>query len=344
MDFSLTDEQERLAAAARRYLDAEPADEWATITRLGWMAGDLDAVAQAVVAEETGYALSPIPWLVTVGLAGPSLHAAGRAESLPGPTTLAWQEPGVHSILDAAGPVACRAERRGGGWVLTGRKVGVPQGATVDAVVVVADAGAGPALFHVHSAHYRTAVRSLSTMDPTRDLAEISFDSTPANALTPAERTTEILRATWRLAHTLLAAEAVGVARRALDLAVGHACNRVQFGRPIGAYQAIAHPLAEVYCDIEFARSLYRRAAWCVSTGAAEVDEAVRCAALAARDAARTATETAGQTLGALGFTWEHPLHRWYRRALWISSFDTSSRRLRADLADRLLAGQPQSR
>jgi alkylation response protein AidB-like acyl-CoA dehydrogenase len=134
------------------------------------------------------------------------------------------------------------------------------------------------------------------------------------------------------------AAEALGVAQRALDLGVDHAKTRMQFGKPIGTYQAVSHPLAQTYTDVELARSLVYRAAWCV----AEEDESAKVAAASAKafttEAAVTACERSIQVHGGIGFTWEHPLHRFYKRALWLEGFGTRPPELRLEVANALLA------
>jgi alkylation response protein AidB-like acyl-CoA dehydrogenase len=134
-----------------------------------------------------------------------------------------------------------------------------------------------------------------------------------------------------------LALEAAGIARRALELGVEHAKTRKQFGRPIGVYQAVSHPLADTYVDTELARSIAYWAAWCV----AEDDEQAPIAAAAAKsyagDIAVVACERAIQVLGGIGFTWEHVLHRYYKRALWIQARGGYPRELRAKVAAWLL-------
>jgi alkylation response protein AidB-like acyl-CoA dehydrogenase len=134
-----------------------------------------------------------------------------------------------------------------------------------------------------------------------------------------------------------LALESAGIAQRALELGVEHAKTREQFGRPIGVYQAVSHPLATTYVESELARSLAYWAAWCV----AERDEQLPVAAAAAKsfagDVAVAACERAIQVLGGIGFTWEHPLHTYYKRALWIQAYGGYSREQRAKVAAWLL-------
>jgi alkylation response protein AidB-like acyl-CoA dehydrogenase len=159
---------------------------------------------------------------------------------------------------------------------------------------------------------------TIETVDPTRPLKRMPNGESPR------------LRAA-------MAAEAVGVAQRALDLGIEHAKTRMQFGKPIGTYQAVSHPLAQTYTDVELARSLAYWAAWCI----AEEDEQAAVAAAAAKafatEAAVAACERSIQVHGGIGFTWEHVLHRYYKRALWLEGFGKRPSELRVEVADALL-------
>ena len=136
---------------------------------------------------------------------------------------------------------------------------------------------------------------------------------------------------------TALALEAVGISQKALDLGVAYAKDREQFGRKIGVYQAVSHALADTYVETELARSLAYWAAWSV----AEDDEQATIAAAAAKayasDAAVAACERSIQVHGGIGFTWEHALHEYYKRALWIQAYDGYPRKQRAKIAAWLL-------
>jgi alkylation response protein AidB-like acyl-CoA dehydrogenase len=138
-----------------------------------------------------------------------------------------------------------------------------------------------------------------------------------------------------RLASVAL--EAAGIAQRALELAVEHAKTREQFGRPIGVYEAVSHPLANTYVESELARSLAYWAAWCVSERDKQTEIAVVAAKSYAGDVAVAACERAIQVLGGIGFTWEHPLHTYYKRALWIQAYGGYPREQRAKIAAWLL-------
>jgi hypothetical protein len=134
-----------------------------------------------------------------------------------------------------------------------------------------------------------------------------------------------------------LAMEAVGIGKKALELAVEYAKDREQFGRKIGVYQAVSHQLADTFVETELARSIAYWAAWCV----AEKDEQAPIATAAAKsyaaDAAVAACERSIQVHGGIGFTWEHVLHKYYKRALWIQAYGGHARVQRAKIAAWLL-------
>jgi alkylation response protein AidB-like acyl-CoA dehydrogenase len=130
-----------------------------------------------------------------------------------------------------------------------------------------------------------------------------------------------------------LALEAAGIAQRVLDLGVEQAKTREQFGRKIGVYQAVSHPLANTYVEAELSRSLAYWAAWCVAENDEQAPIAVAAAKSYAGDAAVAACERVIQVLGGIGFTWEHVLHTYYKRALWIQAHGGYSREQRAKIA-----------
>ncbi|MFI5834194.1 acyl-CoA dehydrogenase family protein [Micromonospora sp. NPDC051300] len=346
MDFALTGEQEALRDTAAKYLaDGRAAGDtdrtWADVIGLGWLDPELGTVELALLAEQLGHARSPLPWWSTVGLAGPALRAAGREPRRP--ATLAWAEesgPGTLAALLAPnrpGPVGCTVAADG---TLRGRKVAVPHAAEAADLVVAVAGPDGVALRLVDASALRPAPTDAGPagLEPTRPAATVDLSGLASTPLVAADAGRDVLAATRRRTLTLLAAEAVGVAARALSWAVGYAGARTQFGRPIGANQAVAHPLADLYGQVETARSLAYRAAWSVDAEPGPVaDRAVAAAAVAGREAATTACETAIQTYGGSGFTWDQPLHHWYRRAWWLATFDGTVADLRTELAASLL-------
>jgi Acyl-CoA dehydrogenase, C-terminal domain len=135
-----------------------------------------------------------------------------------------------------------------------------------------------------------------------------------------------------------LALEAVGLGSKALELALAYVSDREQFGRKIGSYQAISHSLVDGYVAVELARSLAYWAAWCVAVDDEQVDAAVAAAKSQAAEAAVLACEKSIQAHGGIGFTWEHPLHRYYKRALWLEGALGYGREQRAEIARYLLS------
>jgi len=156
----------------------------------------------------------------------------------------------------------------------------------------------------------------LATLDPTR----------PLKSLDPPEESPRLRAA--------MAAEALGVAQRALDLGVEHAKTRVQFGKPIGTYPAVSHPLAQTYTDVEPARSLVYWAAWCVAEENEHAPLAAAAAKAFATEAAVAACERSIQVHGGIGFTWEHPAHLYLKRAKSASIALGSPARHRRRLAE----------
>jgi acyl-CoA dehydrogenase len=362
VDFAYTAEQELLRDTARRYLaDRYPTDTlaaladgpvgfdpgaWPVLTRQGWLDAELTGVELGILAERSGYALLPAPWWSTVALARP---AAGA--DLAGPATLAWVDedhPG-DGLAGAAWHSTTRAEPAGGGWRLHGVKTSVPDAAAATAIVVTAAGPTGVGLYLVDPA--AAEITELSTLDGLRRSYRVALAGAPATELVAAEHTPHTLTAVRRRALALLAGEAVGVAQRAFDTAVDYAKVRTQFDRPIGGYQAVAHRIADSYAELELARSLAYRAAWALDGGAATDANAADAnaadanaadvAAVAARRAAVRAAEDAIQVTGGIGVTWEYPLHRWYRRALWLAAFDGGAGVELADLAARILDEPP---
>jgi alkylation response protein AidB-like acyl-CoA dehydrogenase len=134
-----------------------------------------------------------------------------------------------------------------------------------------------------------------------------------------------------------LSLEAVGIASKALELALDHAKTREQFGKPIGTYQAVSHQLSDTYVETELARSLAYWAAWCVAEGDEQADVACAAAKVYCGDAAVAACERSIQIHGGIGFTWEHVLHVYYKRALWIQAYGGYPSKHRATIAAFLL-------
>ncbi len=362
MDFSFTPEQEMLRRQARAFLEERFAAErvaqlaesargwdaasWQELARLGWTGASipedrggtgLGFLEEAILFEELGRSLYPGPYFSTVALALPALACA--PELLPKVAagelvaTLAWAEPSCRVSLQDTSAVATAARRDAGRWRLAGEKHLVPDAGIADHFVVVARTADGVGLFLVARNGERPAVRVPETADATRRLGRITFAGEAATLLAPPPLAGELLARIRLRALAALALEAVGIADRALAFAVAHAKTRQQFGKPIGAYQAVSHKLADAYVETELARSLAYWAACCLAVGDDEAPRAAVAAKAYAAEAAVAVCERAIQVHGGMGFTWEHVLHRYYKRALWIEAFEASGAALRAEVA-----------
>jgi len=347
MDFAFSEEQEQLRAAARDYLtDRYPAarivsladsdagwdpSSWRELADLGWLDPDLGMLEHAVLAEETGNTLLPAPWWAGIGLAWPLLDDELRKAISAGErsATVAWAEPGGPATLDAAAWGSATSADSGG--ALTGTKLVVPDLTSVSDVVVVAADG----LYAVDLVANPDVVGARSTMDRTRRLGELHLAGTPARKLDVPLDAVAIAK---RQALALLACESVGIAQRALDLAAEHAKERQQFGRVIGTYQGVSHRVSNTFVAVQLARSMAYWAAWAVSADDPEADLAVAGAKVSAGEGAVFACEQSIQVHGGIGFTWEHILHRYYKRAQWNNGFEGTGRVHRAVIADRVLA------
>ncbi|MHB8341825.1 MAG: acyl-CoA dehydrogenase family protein [Mycobacteriales bacterium] len=334
MDFAFSEEQQMLRAAARAWLAdryplervSEVADSpagwepqaWEELVGLGWLDPALGVLDTAVLFEEAGYGLLPAPFFSTVALGIPSL--TGQV-----PATLAWAEEGAPRIGD---PVRTTA---GPGGRLTGRKVWVPDLGPARQIFVVATDG----IYSVDPGAAGAELILRSSLDGTRRLGELVLGDTPGERVADLE----VLTALRRRAVAAACCEAVGVAQRMLDLAVAHTGSREQFGRPIGSYQGVSHQVANMFVRVELARSLTYWAAWCVSADDAQADTALAGAMAAAGEAAVANSEAAIQVHGGIGFTWEAPLHRFYKRAQWLEAFDGGGRVQRGIVAAAVLAG-----
>ena len=162
--------------------------------------------------------------------------------------------------------------------------------------------------------------RVVETLDGTRRLGEVEIPEGAGRELAGGSEAAQVAERTRVRGLALLAAEAVGVAQAAVDLAVEHAKTREQFGKPIGSFQAVSHAIVDAFMGTELSRSL---AIWAAAAIDAEDDEAALAAETAKRFAAKAAVaacEKAIQVHGGMGFTWEHPLHRYYRRAEGIAA------------------------
>lgn len=279
-------------------------------------------VELAVVLEEMGRALLCAPYFATVALAANLLLHAGdeaaKKEYLPAIAsgdmiaTVAFSE--ESGRWDEAG-ITVPATRGGDGWTITGTKMFVLDGHTANLLLVAARTPAGVSLFAVDPAAPGVTRTPLATMDQTRKQARVEFAGTPARLIGEEGRGWEALSRMLDLAAVALANEQVGGAQKVLEMSVDYAKVRVQFGRPIGSFQAIKHKCADMLLEVESAKSAAYYAAWC----AAELnDELPVVASLAKSYCSEAYFHAAAENIqihGGIGFTWEHPAHLYFKRA-----------------------------
>jgi alkylation response protein AidB-like acyl-CoA dehydrogenase len=343
----VTDELTALAAAVRAAVTSRhPLDSgaaavtagsgsqgWSTlhdlgVTGLGICEGDGGSGGglreQAVALAEAAAILLPAPYLATVAAlpllpSGSALRqqvAAGRAR-----LTFAWaagDRPAA--LMDLAEAPALFTP---GTVTPTGAVTGAVTG-TARLVLDLRDATDVLVLTPQGVAHVCTTAPGVSaeprsTVDQTRSLDDLVLHAAPAELVLPATAVTAAVQQARRALRVGSAAEALGIAARCLELAVAHARTREAFGRPIGVHQAISHPLVEIYADVELTRSAVSWAAACCDADEERAEEAAASACLLATRTAVDAAERTIQVLGGVGFTWEHVVHRLYKRTLGLS-------------------------
>lgn len=260
-----------------------------------WGGGGAGVVEAAVVAEELGAALAPVPYL-SAAFAAKLLTDAGAEDQLPELCT------GERTYAVITTPVSATQDR------LTGTAAQVVDGPGATDLLVVTD----DALFHVDTAADGVTLDPVPTLDLTRQQADVRFDGVPARRVGAGVD----LAAATDVVVTLLAAELVGVARTMLDVAMSYAKERLQFGRPVGSFQAVKQRCADLLVELELARSVAEHAAWTHDHGGDDPALATSLAQVVATDAARAVTGGAIQVLGGVGFTWEHRAHLYYKRAV----------------------------
>jgi len=282
-----------------------------------------------VVFEELGAALAPVPMFSTMALVGSVLVTAGSTDATDElrARLATGGEAGTVVLSDIADPwrldghsATCHDDAMP---TVTGEAAFVVEGAAADVFVVPVRRGSGLALLSVDAGSEGLTLRPRETLDLTRGIAHVTFERTHATVLTDAPETAAGLRFGLDLAIILLAAEQVGLSQHRLDAAVEYAKSRIQFGRPIGSFQAVKHRLVDLLLEIELARSALHYALDAaqhrLDAGSEAADEDLRLPASIARsmcsDAAKLVTSETLHVFGGIGFTWEHDAHLYFRRA-----------------------------
>jgi alkylation response protein AidB-like acyl-CoA dehydrogenase len=311
MNFDLSEDQREIKRTAREFLaaryplakvraialDGEPDPHWDEIVELGW------------------------PGIAEFGTVELALVAEELGYSLaPSPLASTWAASLLHPGLEGRGTVAMWGDVSVQDGRLTGEKIAVPNADVADEIVVTA----GERLFAVSDA----AIEPAKALDSTRPLFTVRLDGTRAEELEPRP---------WAPVYVAAAAEAVGVAARVTEMTVAYAKERKQFGRAIGSYQAVSHACAELFLHTEGARSLTYWAAWTLDNDPDAAEAAAFSAKAYASDAAVNATRRALQLHGGIGFTWEHDLHLFLKRAESLAHAYGDARSHRERLAGLLL-------
>jgi alkylation response protein AidB-like acyl-CoA dehydrogenase len=302
-------------------------------------------IEQVIILEEMGRALLPAPYFSSAILAATALLESGDEavcrELLPGIAdgstiaTLAWVE--KLGAWDTAAQIDARATATTDGWSLTGHKTLVLDGTTASLVLVVAATPAGPSLFAVVPGAAGMTSRPLKTLDSTRAFGSIEFDGTPARLIGADGAADEVLERTLQIAGVALAAEQTGTAERCLEISVDYSKLRIQYGRPIGSFQALKHRFVDLLVEIETAKSAIYYAAAAAAAGDPELPLVASMAKASASDALVHAASEMIQFHGGIGFTWEHDAHLYFRRAKTTEQFLGSPQMHREVVAGLLL-------
>ena len=366
MYFDLTDEQQAIKSTAHDFLasrfksermreiaasdDGLDAAGWAEMAELGW-AGlalpeewggqGLGIVELAVLFEEMGYALAPSPLL--------SNTIAGLALSLCGSDDLrerylrplaAGEKRGTPALWDAGAPAtigdfSMEARADGDGVVLDGEKTLVMDAAGADFFLVATSDGKRHL---VESGADGVTVAAETGIDPTRRFSSVRFDGVRVAAADTLPGAGADYYPVFHRVCVALAAESTGIAQRTLEMAVEYAKDRQQFGRPIGAYQAVSHRCAQMLLETENARSAVYGAAWAADAEPETFPVAASMAKAYASDAAWRVSASSLQVHGGIGFTWEHDLHFFLKRGRANASMYGDARWHREQVAKRVLA------
>jgi len=342
VNFDLNDEQRMLQEAAREFLgarlksetiralaesdDAFSEDLWREMSDLNWPGlmvseayggQELGTVELAVLMEQLGYALVPGPILSSM-LAGIALETAATEEQKERYLTplATGEQRGTLALWDAGAgwtpaDVTLEPGRDGDGYVLNGEKLFVLDAATADFFIVGAS---GDRRFIVDRDAQGLSITPTETIDATRKQYALKLEGVTVGEDAAFGGPGAMAQARVR-AYIALAAELAGIAQRALEMGVEYAKERKQFGRPIGAYQAVSHRCAQMLLETEGARSAVYYAAWAADNEPETAPLAASMAKAYASDAGTRVTGASLQVHGGIGFTWEHDLHLFLKRA-----------------------------
>jgi alkylation response protein AidB-like acyl-CoA dehydrogenase len=356
MDFGISEEQEQLKTSARGFLTNECAtafvrkvmasedgaapELYAQIAKLGWQGlivpekfggAGLAMLDMAVLLEEQGYAAMPGPFLFSSVLTASALKEFGTEELqqkwLPalaegkaiGTLAIAEEDDGI----EPAG-IRTRYNKSGSDIVISGRKMFVPYANVADFIIIAArigDAANDVTFAAIDSKAAGVEVKMLKGLDLTRRVCAVELKDVRVKATSQLRGGIDAYRRMIDIAAVAVAADSLGGAERALEMAVEYSKVREQFGKPIGSFQALKHAAAEIVSELEPARSLLWYAAYALD---ADPKNASRPAAMAKARLSEVYSRTTDKAVlmhGGIGFTWEHDIHLWFKRSRFDESY-----------------------
>jgi alkylation response protein AidB-like acyl-CoA dehydrogenase len=343
MNFDFSEEQRLLQHTAREFLadrcplgvarsvlESDRAlDEtlWKSVAEMGWQGvaiperyggAGYGRLELALLAQELGRALAPIPFASSVYLATEALLVAGSAAQRERylPRLASGELIGTLAIAEAsgrAGPESIEARYRDGR--ISGRKFPVADASSAGIALVAACEGDAVRLVLVELDGEGIAVERLASFDGSRPVGRITLRDARAEPLGNDGGDWAVLERILDRGAVLMAFEQIGAAERALEITREFCLGRYAFGRPIGSFQALKHRMVDCYACIQLATAHAYYGAWALETDAAELATAACAARISASDAFERAAEEMLQLHGGMGFTWEHDCHLFYRRA-----------------------------
>jgi alkylation response protein AidB-like acyl-CoA dehydrogenase len=326
--------QECPIASVREMIEkGEPYSEhlWTKLVEQGWtgliLSEDtgglgLGMVELAVAFEEMGRALVPGAFLSTVALAAPLIERAATGEqrskwleSIAGGEAKATVALLEESASWHTGNVSLQATESDNGVKLDGKKLFVSDAEVADLIIVAARSGSDLLLAAVRRDAAGLTVNPMPSIDATRSLCEVAFDNVAADLIAKGESARNAIEYALDIATLAVSAEMVGGMQWILEASVEYAKTRKQFGKPIGQFQAIQHHLANILLMSESARSAVYYAAWVMGNDPKEAPAAISMAKAFASDSYREVGNLGIQVHGGVGFTWDEPIHFYYKRA-----------------------------
>lgn len=368
MNFDFSEDQKLLQQTARDFLAEQSpltvcrevlesdrlyaADLWRNTAEMGWQGAVIPEeyggagfgyLELAMIAHEVGRALAPIPFSSSVYLATEAILAAGSDEQKRRhlPRLASGESIGTLALAEKPGQNGVDSiETRFEGGRVSGTKIAVADGGCADLAVVPATSAGGVSLALVALDAGGVTRESLTSFDPSRSMAALHFDGAPAELLGEEGRGAELADHILDRAAVLTAFEQVGGAERAFEITVEFTQERYAFGRPVSSFQALKHRMADMWCEIQLARSNAYYGIWALSNEDPELAVAAAAARIAACKAYELQTVEMLQLHGGVGFTWEYDCHLFFRRAKLLAVMLGNPSIWKDKLVSRVAAGE----